>query len=47
MENRNFKWWDLKVTKIKRIKDPPEWFKATFEDPVRLRMISDVPVEYY
>ncbi|MFT5252378.1 MAG: asparagine synthase (glutamine-hydrolyzing), partial [Flavobacteriales bacterium] len=40
------KWWDLK-TEIQNqalIKDPLEWFKGTFEDSVRLRMVSDVPV---
>jgi asparagine synthase (glutamine-hydrolysing) len=40
------KWWDLK-TEIQNqalIKDPLEWFKDTFEDSVRLRMVSDVPV---
>lgn len=40
------KWWDLK-TEIQNqalIKDPLEWFKCTFEDSVRLRMVSDVPV---
>lgn len=40
------KWWDLK-TEIQNqpvINDPLEWFKATFDDSVRLRMVSDVPV---
>lgn len=40
------KWWDLK-TEIQNqavIKDPLEWFKATFDDSVKLRMVSDVPV---
>ena len=40
------KWWDLK-TEIQNqptIKDPLDWFKATFDDSVRLRMVSDVPV---
>ena len=40
------KWWDLKaeIQNQERIEDPLEWFKATFDDSVRLRMISDVPV---
>jgi asparagine synthase (glutamine-hydrolysing) len=40
------KWWDLKteIQNQAKIKDPLEWFKATFDDSVRLRMISDVPV---
>ena len=40
------KWWDLK-TEIQNqatIKDPLEWFATTFDDSVRLRMVSDVPV---
>jgi asparagine synthase (glutamine-hydrolysing) len=40
------KWWDLKseIQNQTTIKDPIEWFKSTFEDSVRLRMVSDVPV---
>lgn len=40
------KWWDLKaeIQNQEKIKDPLDWFKATFDDSVRLRMISDVPV---
>ncbi|MDG2431266.1 asparagine synthase (glutamine-hydrolyzing) [Flavobacterium sp.] len=40
------KWWDLK-TEIQNqtpIKDPLEWFSSTFDESVRLRMVSDVPV---
>jgi asparagine synthase (glutamine-hydrolysing) len=40
------KWYDLKseIQNQELIKDPHEWFKATFDDSVRLRMVSDVPV---
>ena len=40
------KWWDLKseIQNQGLIKDPQEWFRATFDDSVRLRMVSDVPV---
>lgn len=40
------KWWDLKteIQNQTEIKNPVEWFKDTFEDSVRLRMVSDVPV---
>ncbi|AWG21567.1 asparagine synthase (glutamine-hydrolyzing) [Flavobacterium faecale] len=40
------KWWDL-TTAIQNqpiIKDPISWFKETFDDSVRLRMVSDIPV---
>lgn len=40
------KWWDLQI-EIKnhaKIENPLEWFTATFDDSVRLRMVSDVPV---
>ena len=42
----NEKWWDLK-TEIEtqpKIKNPVEWFRETFDDSVKLRMVSDVPV---
>ena len=40
------KWWDLKseIQNQSPIKDPQEWFRNTFDDSVRLRMVSDVPV---
>jgi asparagine synthase (glutamine-hydrolysing) len=40
------KWYDLKseIQNQELIKDPHRWFKATFDDSVRLRMVSDVPV---
>jgi asparagine synthase (glutamine-hydrolysing) len=40
------KWWDLKseIQKHPQINDPVEWFRETFDDSVKLRMVSDVPV---
>ncbi len=40
------KWWDLKheIQNHEIIKDPVDWFRATFDDSIRLRMVSDVPV---
>jgi asparagine synthase (glutamine-hydrolysing) len=40
------KWWNLKaeIENQPKIKDPLEWFKETFDDSVKLRMTSDVPV---
>ena len=40
------KWWNLKkeIQNQPKIKNPVEWFKETFDDSVRLRMVSDVPV---
>ena len=40
------KWWDLKkeIQNQQKIKNPIEWFRETFDDSVRLRMVSDVPV---
>jgi asparagine synthase (glutamine-hydrolysing) len=40
------KWWDLKkeIQNHHKIKNPIEWFRETFDDSVRLRMVSDVPV---
>jgi asparagine synthase (glutamine-hydrolysing) len=40
------KWWDLKkeIQNQHKIKNPIEWFRETFDDSVRLRMVSDVPV---
>lgn len=40
------KWWDLKgeILAHPRIAKPIEWFRETFDDSIRLRMISDAPV---
>lgn len=40
------KWWDLKseIQKHPQITNPVEWFRETFDDSVKLRMVSDVPV---
>lgn len=40
------KWWDLKseIQKHPQINDPVKWFRETFDDSVKLRMVSDVPV---
>jgi len=40
------KWWDLKteIENQPKIKNPVEWFRETFDDSVKLRMVSDVPV---
>jgi asparagine synthase (glutamine-hydrolysing) len=40
------KWWDLKseIQNQTKITNPLEWFKATFDDSIQLRMVSDVPV---
>lgn len=40
------KWWDLKaeIQNQPKIKKPLEWFRETFDDSVKLRMVSDVPV---
>lgn len=40
------KWWDLKseILSHPRIANPVEWFRETFDDSVRLRMVSDAPV---
>lgn len=42
----NEKWWDLKteIQNQPRIENPIEWFRETFDDSVKLRMVSDVPV---
>ena len=42
----NEKWWDLKseIQNQPKIKNPVEWFRETFDDSIRLRMVSDVPV---
>jgi asparagine synthase (glutamine-hydrolysing) len=40
------KWWDLKteIQNQPKITNPVEWFRETFDDSVKLRMVSDVPV---
>ena len=40
------KWWNLKseIQNQPKITNPLEWFKATFDDSIQLRMVSDVPV---
>jgi len=40
------KWWDLKseISNHEKIKNPLEWFTETFDDSLKLRMVSDVPV---
>ncbi|HEY6142727.1 MAG TPA: asparagine synthase (glutamine-hydrolyzing) [Flavobacterium sp.] len=42
----NEKWWDLKaeIQNQPKIKNPVEWFRETFDDSIKLRMVSDVPV---
>jgi asparagine synthase (glutamine-hydrolysing) len=40
------KWWDLKaeIQNQPKIENPVEWFRETFDNSVKLRMVSDVPV---
>jgi len=40
------KWWDLKaeIQNQPKIQNPVEWFRETFDDSVKLRMVSNVPV---
>jgi len=40
------KWWDLKreIQNHSVIKKPMDWFSETFDDSIKLRMVSDVPV---
>ena len=40
------KWWDLKkeIQNQPKIQNPLDWFRETFDDSVKLRMVSDVPV---
>ncbi|NDP26027.1 MAG: asparagine synthase (glutamine-hydrolyzing) [Flavobacterium sp.] len=42
----NEKWWDLKaeIQKQPQIENPVEWFQETFDDSIKLRMVSDVPI---
>lgn len=39
-------WWNLKqeIQNRPEIKNPIEWFRETFDDAVKTRMVSDVPV---
>ncbi|RTY68998.1 asparagine synthase (glutamine-hydrolyzing) [Flavobacterium sp. LB2P53] len=39
-------WWNLKkeIQNHPEIKNPVEWFRETFDDSVKMRMVSDVPV---
>lgn len=39
-------WWNLKkeIQNQPEIKNPIEWFRETFDDAVKMRMVSDVPV---
>ncbi|MFV8393783.1 asparagine synthase (glutamine-hydrolyzing) [Flavobacterium sp. LB2P6] len=41
-----YNWWDLKkeIQNQPEIKNPVEWFRETFDDSVKMRMVSDVPV---
>ena len=40
------KWWNLKkeIQNQPEIKNQVEWFRETFDDSIKLRMVSDVPV---
>ncbi|NHM06158.1 asparagine synthase (glutamine-hydrolyzing) [Flavobacterium sp. CYK-4] len=40
------KWWNLKseIQNHPEIKNPVAWFRETFDQSIRLRMVSDVPV---
>ena len=40
------KWWNLKkeIQNQPEIKNPVEWFQEKFDDSVKMRMVSDVPV---
>lgn len=42
----SYNWWNLKteIQNQPKIKNPVEWFRETFDDSVKLRMVSDVPV---
>lgn len=41
-----YNWWNLKkeIQNQPEIKNPVEWFRETFDDSVKMRMVSDVPV---
>jgi len=40
------KWWNLQeeIRNHEKIKNPVDWFRSTFDDSLKLRMVSDVPV---
>ena len=40
------KWWNLKneILNQPEIKNPVDWFRETFDDSIKMRMVSDVPV---
>lgn len=40
------KWFDLKkeIQNQPKIENPIEWFRETFDDSIKLRMVSDVPI---
>ena len=42
----NEKWWDLKseIQNHQKIQNPVDWFTNTFDESVKHRMVSDVPV---
>jgi len=44
--SKTTRWWNLKeqIQNHTQIPDPGKWFKETFFDSVKLRMVSDVPV---
>ncbi|MDI6049089.1 asparagine synthase (glutamine-hydrolyzing) [Flavobacterium sp. XS2P24] len=44
--NTTYKWWNLKkeIQNQPEIKNPVEWFRETFDDSIKMRMVSDVPV---
>ena len=41
-----YNWWNLKkeIQNQPEIKNPVEWFRETFDDSIKMRMVSDVPV---
>nr|WP_314897133.1 asparagine synthase (glutamine-hydrolyzing) [uncultured Flavobacterium sp.] len=41
-----YNWWNLKkeIQNQPKIQNPVEWFRETFDDSIKLRMVSDVPV---
>lgn len=45
-EIKSTKWWNLKeeIQNHPKILSPTSWFTETFDDSVKLRMVSDVPV---
>lgn len=45
-KTKSASWWNLKkeIENQEEIKNPVEWFQDTFDNAVKMRMISDVPV---